>query len=205
MAGFKTHSRYPTPPSRPPLTKPFLIAVAAAIALPLLLKTCAHEEPPPPPEPEITKPEAEPKRVPHFFAVASSWGSSGYADAPTRADAETKALDLCEAHRRSREKKFTYVGVEGCRIRGVASNFDGAPCIALSTNDTEYDIEPHVELGSDISLPDQLRAYLMSDQGKYYNTAINPAAKTLMLCVGFYGEPTIEDVGYEYSRPALRP
>lgn len=205
MAGFKTSNRYasPPPPSRGGALKWAFIGVAAVICVPPLLRSCAS--PKPPPEPPVTstpEPEVEPQRVPYYIAVASSLGSTGVHGGSTRDDAQTKALDLCEAHRRSREKKFTYVSAEECKIRGVASNFGGGLCISLSTNDIEYDYTPHVLLGPEDVLQTELRAYLTSEEGTYYNTRISPHAKTMVYCIDYFGRPQHPyDAGYTYSRP----
>lgn len=198
MAGFQTHDPN-TSPRGGFLRSAFVIAVAAVGAL-ALMRACSEDEKkmvaPPIAAPE---PEAEPQRVPYFFALATSHGSTGYAGAGTRADAEKEALEICTHHRNERMNKHVYVGAEECEIVEVASNYSGPGCIVMSLNNETYRA-PNIITGSAIDIKDRVRTFLHSEFGTLYNERINPQAETTFLCVDYYGRPSIEKPGFTLSR-----
>lgn len=175
-------------------------AIFGAVVL-LGLRACDEDKKPAASTVVTTTPTpVTPERKAHFIAVALSANTLKYAEGADRAAVEKKALGDCEAARRERFARGSYIAKEGCSLLPMVSNYDGTSCLAAFQNPLQYNTPIRYIVGSPIDIDRNIRAFLHSAEGRLYNHVAHPDAETYKFCVDYYGRPSIETPGYHLSR-----
>ena len=150
---------------------------------------------------ETAVPAADERKA-YYFAVAADLALVGIGQGESAGLAEQQALKICNDKREKRFANGAYVSKEGCQLRSpMASNYNGASCIAVLETNENYRVETPVLAGTKTDIETTVNGYLrqIGKTSRLFNVRLNPDNEIHLLCVDYYGKPNWERASYRLT------